>query len=616
MLRYLDLVGVLRPRWIVWENVPGVLSSGGGRDFGSLLGGLADLGYGVAYRVLDARFFGVPQRRRRVFVVGHSGGDAERAARVLALDEGVRGHLASRGNSRKEAAAAVGGGAAVSGGHWVIDGNSTPKVAKDQSFPLRADYGSGGRQFVTSAAAATGNGAAVGGEPFTLATRTRPAGVVLEYRQDGTADCLRAPNGGRDGIGVGAVVVTPFDTTQGGAAVGGEQVTSFVSTMQSGGDGGVYADGTIGTLRAKTPHAIARTIISFTAAMGGNDGGVYTDGTVATLRSGMGCGGNGLAVAVTPFDTTQITSPKNYSHPKAGDPCHPLSATAHPPAIVWCPDVSGPLGGEQVTSFTANMGGNDGGVYADGTVATLRVEGQPAVAFGIRSDSTREGAAKTPSKDALGNVRLRDAGFNVYEETAPTLDSAPHFVAAWGISSDALDRSGGSAEGGAAKRSGMGIDEGISPCLKGRANAVAFKASHYTRGKDGAPAEVTPPLSADADKGDQDTLVLQPVSSKACGGPNHNVAVSAYSPSLDTQTGNKMVNVQQGSVVRRLTPRECERLQGFPDDWTAIPYRGKPAADGNRYKALGNSMAVPVMRWIGERLQQEDARSDQPKSSS
>jgi site-specific DNA-cytosine methylase len=56
------------------------------------------------------------------------------------------------------------------------------------------------------------------------------------------------------------------------------------------------------------------------------------------------------------------------------------------------------------------------------------------------------------------------------------------------------------------------------------------------------------------------------------------------------------------SAVRRLTPRECERLQGFPDDYTLVPYRGKSAADGPRYKALGNSMAVPVMRWLGERI--------------
>lgn len=55
--------------------------------------------------------------------------------------------------------------------------------------------------------------------------------------------------------------------------------------------------------------------------------------------------------------------------------------------------------------------------------------------------------------------------------------------------------------------------------------------------------------------------------------------------------------------VRRLTPTECERLQGFPDGYTATPFRGKTAADGNRYKALGNSMTVPVMRYIGEKIQ-------------
>ena len=60
-------------------------------------------------------------------------------------------------------------------------------------------------------------------------------------------------------------------------------------------------------------------------------------------------------------------------------------------------------------------------------------------------------------------------------------------------------------------------------------------------------------------------------------------------------------------AVRRLTPRECERLQGFPDDYTLVEYRGKPAADGPRYKALGNSMAVPVMRWIGQRSAAVDA---------
>jgi DNA (cytosine-5)-methyltransferase 1 len=69
-LEYIKLAARTRPRRIVWENVPGVLSSGKGQDFGSFLGALAELGYGFAWRVLDAQYFGVAQRRRRVFVVG------------------------------------------------------------------------------------------------------------------------------------------------------------------------------------------------------------------------------------------------------------------------------------------------------------------------------------------------------------------------------------------------------------------------------------------------------------------------------------------------------------------------------------------------------------------
>jgi DNA (cytosine-5)-methyltransferase 1 len=76
---------------------------------------------------------------------------------------------------------------------------------------------------------------------------------------------------------------------------------------------------------------------------------------------------------------------------------------------------------------------------------------------------------------------------------------------------------------------------------------------------------------------------------------------------LDSNNGSRRHNgVAMSSGVRRLTPRECERLQGFPDDYTLVDHRKKPAADGPRYKALGNSMAVPVMRWIGKRIQLVD----------
>ena len=82
MLTYGAIAKRYRPEWLVWENVPGVLSSNGGRDFGTFLGMLAELGYGFAYRVLDAQYFGVAQRRRRVFVVGYAG-DWHRAAAVV-----------------------------------------------------------------------------------------------------------------------------------------------------------------------------------------------------------------------------------------------------------------------------------------------------------------------------------------------------------------------------------------------------------------------------------------------------------------------------------------------------------------------------------------------------
>ena len=76
---------------------------------------------------------------------------------------------------------------------------------------------------------------------------------------------------------------------------------------------------------------------------------------------------------------------------------------------------------------------------------------------------------------------------------------------------------------------------------------------------------------------------------------------SAYNPTDET-----LPIMKHPSAVRRLTPRECERLQGFSDDYTQISWRGKEPEDcpnGHRYKAMGNSMAVPVMRWIGERIQ-------------
>jgi DNA (cytosine-5)-methyltransferase 1 len=113
-LSFLGLADKLKPRWVVFENVPGLLSSNGGKDFGSFLGALVELGYGFAYRVLDAQHFGVPQRRRRVFVVACLG-DWRAAAEVLSLREGLRGYLETGNKKRKGVAADVGASVEASG---------------------------------------------------------------------------------------------------------------------------------------------------------------------------------------------------------------------------------------------------------------------------------------------------------------------------------------------------------------------------------------------------------------------------------------------------------------------------------------------------------------------
>jgi DNA (cytosine-5)-methyltransferase 1 len=135
-LTFLALADRIKPRWIIWENVPGVLSSGGGRDFGSFLGALVELGYGFAYRVLDAQYFGVPQRRRRVFVVACAG-DWRAPAEVLSLREGLLGHIASGGKKRKGPAADAGAG--VEAGCWCDGGQVSQTLdavlQKGQTMP-------------------------------------------------------------------------------------------------------------------------------------------------------------------------------------------------------------------------------------------------------------------------------------------------------------------------------------------------------------------------------------------------------------------------------------------------------------------------------------------------
>ena len=140
MWEYVRCVREVKPDWLLWENVPGALSSSHGEDFRCLLEALDACGYGLAWRVLDAQFFGLAQRRERVFVVGRLG-DVEGPCEVLFEPESLRWDTPTSREKRKELAAGAGGGAACAGFAWHQgSGAGSIGLEDEQSPTLTADY--------------------------------------------------------------------------------------------------------------------------------------------------------------------------------------------------------------------------------------------------------------------------------------------------------------------------------------------------------------------------------------------------------------------------------------------------------------------------------------------
>jgi DNA (cytosine-5)-methyltransferase 1 len=256
-------------------------------------------------------------------------------------------------------------------------------------------------------------------------------------------------------------------------------------------------------------------------------------------------------------------------------------------------------GNHHAIAFSSNMSVPD--CQTDGTTPTLKLGGHgggnpPAVAYAIQDSRPIEKAQNGRGWNADGSAYTIDTqgnqgvaysfkpgqseaagGVFVTEEYSPTLQAANNGstavpavayepAIAWSEELTAsVDLAGTIQRGG----SGGRHDGVMVP-----AQAVAY-------------LEKQKPL--DPYLGGEVTIAIDASYSKGCGG---------------TSAAERPV-VASNSTVRRLTPVECERLQGFPDNFTAIPWRKKGAEDcpdGPRYKALGNSMAVPVMRWIGERI--------------
>lgn len=208
----------LRPRWLLVENVPGLLSSQGGRDFGCVLGTLAELGYGLAWRILDSRYFGVPQRRRRVFIIGAlADGDpraaAERAGEVLAVGSRCPRHSQKGGEAGQDVAPTL--GASVGGDRgWDANPDRTALIAAPLSHGSNPNSNMAGRRreddfnLVTHALTSEGHDASEDGTGRGTPLVAYPISPDALSRRAGTAKTPSPDASGRmrlrdPGLGVG-----------------------------------------------------------------------------------------------------------------------------------------------------------------------------------------------------------------------------------------------------------------------------------------------------------------------------------------------------------------------------------------------------------------------------
>ena len=304
---------------------------------------------------------------------------------------------------------------------------------------------------------------------------------------------------------------------------------------------------------------------------------ICEDGIVQTLSGRMGTGGNNTPLvleSVIPFDTTQITSPGNWSCPKEDDPCHPLAATAHVPAIAFTQNQR-----EEVRDLedVATAIAAEPGMHQQTYIATCIGNGQADIASHITEEKAQ--TLSTMHDQLAIHVAYGFDAYNQdqYEEVSKTLrepiggDNTAKVLTTYG-----LDRA--SYNQGQNAQFDFSVEEERAP-------------TQTSRGP-GAVAAI------DFRNGSENYDVNGTMCSKETGYNN-----------------NTNQNVRVENTVRRLTPKECERLQAFPDYWTQIgewtDSKGKvhKEADTPRYKALGNSIALPFWDYLLGRI---SAQYDRP----
>lgn len=299
----------------------------------------------------------------------------------------------------------------------------------------------------------------------------------------------------------------------------------------------------------------------------------------------------GIAILdVLPFDTTQITSPQNGSNPRFGDPCHPLAATAHPPAAV-CETVFAESIVEPTFCIQGNTidradtaGANGTGVKED-VCYTLNTIDRPAVAFALDCRNM------TANEELSATLQAKDNGGQSLNYINPVAEPLIYD----------------------ARGNGDGI---TSPTMTGDHN---IRVTDYTaitlQGDTVAGALLARDYKGPGRADSLGRVIAQPIGADLYNG----TLTGDKAATLTTATGQGGANTGPSVIekiirwiVRRLTPTECERLQGYPDGWTDlgewVDSKGKAhkAADTPRYKALGNSIALPqwyyVLGGISDRL--------------
>lgn len=537
-IEFCRVVERVKPTWFVFENVAGLLSSDEGRDFGTLLELMGECGYGIAYRILDAKNFGVPQRRRRVFVIGHSSGDWRRPAAVLFEPKSLHRNLTESQAKGQTDTGSVGEGVGASsesersrGMNWDGSEQTGTLTASHhrQRMPDKDNF------FGVIQDSVPDQGIQEDGIPYQSDT------VTAKWSKG--ADLPLQFNGSKE-KGTGNII--PVDDPN-------PDVAGCITTN-------IYHKQGFDNQTVNTPgHLIVEDDDDPISIQG--------DGSNAfAQQNGCGISEDPLSYTLTKREHHSVAQFTAFDH-KNAQWIDTASAESTPPATVE----GGLAVSQPIHSFDPAFGYN--ARVFDDVAPTLKVNGlvptSPAVGQEIEIDSI---AIRTGGDYADPTIHFDD---NVFLAANPMSDRK------------------------------MAIGQ----------RTIYRKSKNAQTDQDDEVWEESDPESATTntlttwDIGDVRSrdIVVEEDTQTALHDPSNPIDAHYFKGPGERAGGERnIVAANREMVVRRLTPVECERLQGFPDNYTQIAWKGKTAEncpDSLRYKAIGNSMAVPVMRWLGEGIE-------------